>query len=350
MLSILRFFAGLTTLCFLTAGMATTRATPPQADATDQQVRSAAERGLAFLQADAVKWKKDRRCATCHHGILTVWALSEAKHQGYPVPAETLAENVEWAKGRVLERIDLPRDSRPGWSMVNSSALYLAVMAVALPQQEAVSADDLRRIGGHLLRHQEADGSWSWASAPAKNRAPPFFESDEVATRLAWIGLRPQVPADQDDKSEAREARTRAQAWLAKTERNETTQAAALRFLEHVVAGEPADKLQPEIDQFMLRQNPDGGWGQLPEAASDAYATGQALYFLGLAGVKSDRLEIRRGASFLVSTQREDGSWPIKSRAHPGAEPSKNPVPITYFGSAWGTLGLMRTVPGLSAK
>jgi hypothetical protein len=61
--------------------------------------------------------------------------------------------------------------------------------------------------------------------------------------------------------------------------------------------------------------------------------------------VKPDREEITRGVAFLVTTQKEDGSWPMKPRSHPGADPAKNTVPITYFGSAWGTLGLMRSVP-----
>jgi hypothetical protein len=46
--------------------------------------------------------------------------------------------------------------------------------------------------------------------------------------------------------------------------------------------------------------------------------------------------------SFLVANQKDDGSWPMKSRAHPEAKPATNPVPITHFGSAWATLGLMR--------
>ena len=46
---------------------------------------------------------------------------------------------------------------------------------------------------------------------------------------------------------------------------------------------------------------------------------------------------------FLVASQRPDGAWPMKSRAHPGAKPYTNPVPITYFGSAWATLGLLRS-------
>ena len=34
----------------------------------------------------------------------------------------------------------------------------------------------------------------------------------------------------------------------------------------------------------------------------------------------------------------------MTSRAHPGEKPMTNPVPITYFGSAWATLGLLRAV------
>lgn len=77
------------------------------------------------------------------------------------------------------------------WSMVNSPALYLATMAQAVPAQDAVTAAELKQIAGHLLRHQEADGSWAGSSSPAKNRPPPFFESDEVATLLAYMALGP---------------------------------------------------------------------------------------------------------------------------------------------------------------
>jgi squalene-hopene/tetraprenyl-beta-curcumene cyclase len=229
--------------------------------------------------------------------------------------------------------------------MVNTPAMYLSVAAAALPGQEAVSADELKRIAGHLLKHQEADGSWSWASAPAKNRPPPVFESDEGATLLGYAALGPRVPADKGTKSDVRDAHGRAAAWLAKTDPSDTTQAAAFRLLVKALAREPADALRPGIDVLLARQNPDGGWGQLRTAASDAYATGQVLYVLSLAGVGNDRPEVRRAVTFLVTTQREDGSWPMTPRSHPGATPAGNIVPITYFGSAWATLGLVRTVP-----
>ena len=339
-----RITAALSVLNVLAIGTGLAHAGPPRAAATPEQGRQAIERGLTFLQQDAAKWRKERKCSTCHHGTMTVWALTEAKSRGYKITAENLADMAKWTKER-LAQIEQPRDKRPGWSMVNTPALYLSVMALAVPGQNAVSADELKRIAGHLVRHQETDGSWAWSSAPAQNRPPPVMESDEVATLLAYLALGPQEPADPKAKSEVREARKKAAAWLAETKPNDTTQAEALRLLVKVRAGEPAKTLQPAINSLLGRQNKDGGWGQVKDAPSDAYATGQALYILSLAGVKNDRAELRRAVAFLVDTQKEDGSWPMTPRAHPGATPMKSPVPITYFGSTWATLGLLRSVP-----
>src|SRR5262245_44269431 len=160
------------TVCLLAIGVRPARCEEPGLE----QARKAAERGLAFLEKDAAQWRKDRQCASCHHGTMTVWAMCEAKNQGYAVNAKTLADVVMWTKER-LQNIDKPRDTRPGWSMVNTPALYLAVMALAVPKQDALSAAELKSIAGHLLRHQETDGAWAWSSAPAKNRPPPVFES-----------------------------------------------------------------------------------------------------------------------------------------------------------------------------
>jgi Squalene-hopene cyclase N-terminal domain len=347
----IRIGLAIVTFSVLAASVRLARSDEPAKDAspaavvTAPQIQQAVERALGFVQKDAARWREEKKCSTCHHGTMTVFALAEAKGQGYDVPADVLADYLKWTKDRLLERIDLPRDERPGWSMVNTSALYLSLMAQTVPHQEVVSEGELGRISAHLVRHQEADGSWAWSSAPPKNRPPPFFESDEVATRLGFMALGQRVLADPDEHSPVREARTKAAAWLAKATPSDTTQAVALRLLARVQGAEPAVSLEPAIRELLSRQNTDGGWGQLKDAASDAYATGQVLYTLKLAGLASDRPEIQRGAALLVSTQREDGSWPMTPRSHPGATPAGNIVPITYFGSAWGTLGLARSFP-----
>jgi hypothetical protein len=168
--------AAIGVVLLLTAGASPARASGPAERSADETqpdggaARKAAARGLAFLQADAAKWREDRKCATCHHGTMTIWALSEARSRGYSIDDDLYRDVVNWTKER-LANIGKPRDTRPGWKMVNTPAVYLALFALAAPGQGALSADESQQISGHLLRHQEADGSWAWSSAPAHKLA-----------------------------------------------------------------------------------------------------------------------------------------------------------------------------------
>ena len=49
--------------------------------------------------------------------------------------------------------------------------------------------------------------------------------------------------------------------------------------------------------------------------ASDAYATGQALYAMNAAGESATSATYQKGTTYLLSTQREDGTWFVRSRA-----------------------------------
>jgi hypothetical protein len=166
-----------------------------------------------------------------------------------------------------------------------------------------------------------------------------------VVTLLAYLDLGPQVPTAPAAASPARDGRARAAAWLERQKPGESTQARALQLFHDVRASKPTAQREAGISRLLALQHADGGWDQERALASDAYATGQALYFLSLAGVSSQRSEIRRAVAFLTASQKQDGSWPKTSRAHPGATPLTNPVPITYFGSTWATQGLMRSLP-----
>jgi hypothetical protein len=80
---------------------------------------------------------------------------------------------------------------------------------------------------------------------------------------------------------------------------------------------------------------------------SDAYATGQTLYVLALAGYTAERPEIKRAIALLVATQKPDGSWPMTSRSTPDGKPgsSKLLTPINCGAAAWVALGLARLAP-----
>ena len=62
-------------------------------------------------------------------------------------------------------------------------------------------------------------------------------------------------------------------------------------------------------------QRADGGWSSKPNTSSDAYATGQTLYALHAAGLKTRESAYQKGVRYLLATQREDGSWHVRSRA-----------------------------------
>ena len=53
-------------------------------------------RGLAFLAKDAMAWKKEHNCASCHHAALVIWSMREAKQRGHAVDEPVLAELTKW--------------------------------------------------------------------------------------------------------------------------------------------------------------------------------------------------------------------------------------------------------------
>ena len=62
-------------------------------------------------------------------------------------------------------------------------------------------------------------------------------------------------------------------------------------------------------------QRADGGWGQIGELPSDAFATSVALYALQQAGMPAQDPVTRRAVDYLMRTQQADGSWHVASRA-----------------------------------
>jgi hypothetical protein len=68
--------------------------------------------------------------------------------------------------------------------------------------------------------------------------------------------------------------------------------------------------------EIVAKQRGDGGWSQRDELASDAYATGLAVYALRESGARPAMdSSIQKAQRYLLSTQRADGSWYVRSRS-----------------------------------
>ena len=294
-------------------------------------------RGLGYLAKDAQAWKKEHNCVSCHHAGLVIWSMREAKQRGHAVDEPVLTELTNWVCETAYGTYVYPRPAGEPKRLSAGSA-WFALGFGADPKRDANSNKELKILLKSVESEQTETGGWlSWPQT-----RPPFFgESDDSMTALATLAVMPEAASGD---AEATIVRDKGVKWLAETKTDDDPQSITLRLILWRRLGRPTEEWMPLAQRIKERQNEDGGWSQAKDMASDAWATGQALYALAEAGVKSKEPAIYRGHSFLIHTQREDGSWPMTSRQRArGGERAKNLIPITGAGSAWAILGLVRS-------
>src|SRR5262249_25063360 len=144
---------------------------------------------------------------------------------------------------------------------------------------------------------------------------PPSEVSNFTPTYLALRGLRKWGTDAQKDRIDKRVETVRG--WLLKTPAKDTEDRVfRLRALR--AAGAEESDLRPAVEELAQSQRPDGGWRQTDALESDAYATGTALTALHEAGgLAADDPVYQRGLAFLLKTQKDDGSWLVRSRSKP---------------------------------
>jgi squalene-hopene/tetraprenyl-beta-curcumene cyclase len=312
-------------------------------------VRKVVERGIGFLEREGAAWVKKQGCASCHHVPMMVWALHEARDRGHRVNETALAEIMSWAlaeKDHAQVFPDLPLDK------TRTEADYLGPLLMAL----ALGADKDRdesvekarhRLLDHAVSQQAEDGSWNANSGGR----PPVHASQDVQT--SWVFLALSDRAEEGRSAPWKIQREAAADWLSRNPPSDSSQAIAMRLLVSRRLGKAAKDVRPLVGALLHIQNEDGGWAQTMQMKSDAFATGLTMYALSGSRADGDGLDeaIARAQAFLVKEQQDDGSWPMSSRpAEPsGPGPARNLGPIKFVGTAWATIGLVRSIPGANA-
>lgn len=323
------------TTIVLSVLVAAASATAADAPAKQPDEPAAIRKGLAYVEAKSLAWLRQRKCASCHHVPLMVWAQRDARQRGFKIDEQGLQEASDFmlAADNRANIVPNPKEKdREG----NGFSLMAAVTIFAFrdggPAPEPAAAKIMKNATDHLLAKQKADGSWMRFEG-----RPPIFEREEAATLLAAHAVGAPKPAVKPSPQLAK-----ARQWLAANSKGESQQALSLRILvDH-------DR-KASVEQLLKRQNADGGWSQTKAMASDAYATGQAVYALVARGsIDKSNPAILKARAFLVKSQKEDGFWPMTSRP-PNNGKSKggagNLEPITVAGSAWAVLGLLQCTP-----
>jgi hypothetical protein len=191
----------------------------------------------------------------------------------------------------------------------------------------------------YLKAMQSPEGCWK---AP-DGRRPPMNSGDLQTTALAIYSLKHFSP--DGAKPDTDKALVRAVSWLEKIKPG-TTQERAFHLMALVWAGAPSKSIDRAAGALAAGQRSDGGWNQLHGMGTDAYATGQALYALHLAGMPATGGVYRNGVRYLLRTQHNDGSWHVLTRSiwtQPYFEsgfPYAHDQWISAAGTAWASIAL----------
>ena len=178
---------------------------------------------------------------------------------------------------------------------------------------------------------------------------PPIGEGPIAVTAYAIRALKAYAPpgrrADMDERL------ARATAWLA-AEKAVTTEDRNMQLLGLFWAGRGAAERERLAKTILAKQRRDGGWAQSDDLQSDAYATAVSLFALNeAAGITPGHTAYKKGVAYLLSTQRPDGSWYVKSRAakfqpfFEGGFPYGHDQWISSMATGWATAALVAALP-----
>lgn len=309
----------------------------PPAAPTAKEVRAAAELALKPLAAGATGHAEQKACFACHNQATPMLAFAAAKASGFDIPAGLLKGQAEHVVGFLESNRERFKDGRGtgGGAATASYALFTLELAGHKPD------DATAAVVGYLLKNQADRDHWRTPS----NR-PPTEASDFTTTYLAMRAARVWGPVAGADKQQIAKRVDSAREWLKKTPAKDTEDR-VFRLLGLKEAEADAKEVAAAAWELAREQRADGGWAQLPNGVSDAYATGSALWALHAAGgLKADSHLYRAGLVYLLKAQRADGTWHVKSRSKPfqpyyeSGFPHEKDQFISIAASGWATAAL----------
>jgi ankyrin repeat protein len=240
---------------------------PPRRNAT---LRAAVRSALPLLATAGREFFKRSGCVSCHSNMLPEIAAAAAKKAGLSVQEgadRNRQQSVAYLEGHLatlLHGVPL--------SGTDSTIAYLLWGL----SSDNYSRDDLTDTAVSLAVSQRLEG-W-WRVIPGR----PPIEARVSATAIAIRALTsyPLPGHERDFQDRIRRAAT----WLA-SYAPRTGEERAMRLLGLRWARAASSTIKAAATQVLAKQRSDGGWAQLDTLQSDAYATGQALYALHVAGI-----------------------------------------------------------------
>jgi hypothetical protein len=317
-------------------------AAKPDAEA----VRAAVAKAVPLLEAGARgSAEKRKNCFTCHNQALPVIALTTAQARGLAVDAENLRQQLDFTVAHLARN----RANYLAGKGQGGQALTAGYALLTLEFGGWASDATTAAVTEYLLRWQKDLDYWK----PQSIRPP----SEASLFTMNFVGLRALKKFGTEEQKERITQRTaQIRAWMLKTSAKDTEDRAFRLWALHVAEAAP-EELRRAAQELLKTQREDGGWAQLPDLASDAYATGTALVALHQTGVLTAAdVAYQRGLAWLLAAQRADGSWHVKTRSTPiqayyeSGYPHGDDQFISITAAGWATTALALALPTVPAK
>jgi ankyrin repeat protein len=306
-------------------------------------VQAAVKKILPLLEMSGEQVFKSRGCVSCHNNSLPAMTVALARSKGFAVNEEQAKKELGFAVATDMPYLEPMRlGSTIGGGSDTLGYTLMGMAAAGYP------ADTLTDAHIHYLSiYQLADGSWRTNSYRPPEEYGPFTTTAVV---LRSIKLYP-IPGRRE---EFRDRIARAKRWLLSAQAS-SQEERSMQLIALADAGASATERAPFVSALRAAQNRDGSWSLVPDIPGEAYATGEALYALHVAGeVPTSDAVYQRGIEWLLRNQLADGSWFMATRAvpvQPHTFESGFPHGWHQFASdgasSWAAMALLSTLPDI---
>lgn len=311
--------------------------TPP----ARESIQRAVEVSIPLLERGSKGSLEQRKqCFNCHNQGLPIMALVTARSRGIPIDEDNLTRQVQFTADFLARNKSRYLEGEGQGGQVDTAGYALWTLDNA-----GWKADETTDAVAEyfLLRQSDREHYRPESDRPPSEKS--FFTSSYVALR----GLKAFGTTEQKERIEARFEQLRQ--WILKTQPTDTEDRVfRLRALHLVSAGE--HEVKKAGNDLLAMQRQDGGWSQLPEMESDAYATGSVLVALHHTGQSATTdPAYANGLRYLISIQKEDGSWHVVSRSKPFQTYFESGYPhgkdqfISMAAGGWATTALALALP-----